>query len=189
MKINLKVVSMTLKFALLGVMAFAYVACDTDKISYDEVFEHTSASYAKECNTFKRRSHSKYKDGEFMSPTELNRREKGLIGACVYKEYATDEDDEFRLYTLCLANYNLNRSKCYKEIQERRRKSKESLKKFCYASKEPREEEKTGFVKIDKDGSFLIDNKYKVLVIVESAEYNEKGYCTQKEIYKLVKKE
>ncbi len=27
MKINLKVVSMTLKFALLGVVAFAYVAC------------------------------------------------------------------------------------------------------------------------------------------------------------------
>ena len=76
MKINLKVVSMTLKLALLGVVAFAYVACDTDKIGYNEVFEHTSTSYAKECNTFKRRSHSKYRDGEFISPTELNRREK-----------------------------------------------------------------------------------------------------------------
>lgn len=31
MKINLKVVSMTLKFALLGVVAFAYVACGEGK--------------------------------------------------------------------------------------------------------------------------------------------------------------
>ena len=77
-------------------------------------------------------------------------------------------------------------------IKKADKEIKERFKKSCYASEEPREEYRTGFKKIDKDGSLLIDNKYRVLTIVESAEYKEEkdeSYCIKREIYKLVKKE
>lgn len=51
MKINLKVVSMTLKFALLGVMAFAYVACGEGKTKMskqmDEWYEEGLEEFVK----------------------------------------------------------------------------------------------------------------------------------------------
>ena len=196
MKTKIKFVSMTLKVAIFGVAVWAFTGCDTDKISYNEIFEHTSHSYEDSCNTTKRGgswmgghyfSNSRYQDGEFISPSELNRQEKGLIGACTYKEKIVKWDEQVtKLRDSYYYKYGLDGiKKADKEIKER-------FKKSCYASEEPREEYRTGFKKIDKDGSLLIDNKYRVLTIVESAEYKEEkdeSYCIKREIYKLVKKE
>ena len=184
---------MTFKVALLSVAVWAFTGCDTDKISYNEIFEHTSLFYEVSCNTTKRgkdllgNRYYRYRDGKFISPSELNRQEKGLIGACTYKEKFDKWDEQAtKLRDSYYYKYGLDGiEKADKEIKER-------FKKSCYASEEPREKYRTGFKKIDKDGSLLIDNKYRVLTIVESAEYKEEkdeSYCIKREIYKLVKKE
>lgn len=77
MKINLKVVSMTLKFALLGVMAFAYVACGEGKTKMskqmDEWYEEGLEEFVKD---------------EYLIKPDNNASSREIFGAVLYFKIA-----------------------------------------------------------------------------------------------------
>lgn len=102
--------------------------------------------------------------GKFILPSELADEEKGLIGVCEYTRKAWFSTNVFNLG--------------YKN---------DEIKSEC---KTGHSESNTGLYKADrKSGTLLIENKYKVITIVESAEYSEskggQGICKKREIYKL----
>lgn len=154
-----------IKCLVFGFVAVGFVACDSisgvfDKFSYDEVFEAASKNMWEMCS-FRNEYVDGIKDCKCIPPSELADEEKGLIGACEYTKKA---------------GWNLELG--YKN---------DELKKEC---KTGQSEGYTGANKIDeKSGAWLIENKYKVITIVESAEYSEnkdgQGLCKKREIYKL----
>lgn len=159
---------MRLKCLALGFVAVGFVACDSisgvfDKFSYDEVFEGVSYKKRRFCVECE---HALLgidgTCGKFIPPSELADEEKGLIGVCEYTRKAW--------FSSWYLEYNNDKiqSKC----------------------KTGQEEDYTGLSKVDeKSGTLLIENKYKVITIVESAEYSEskggQGICKIRKIYKL----
>lgn len=158
-----------IKCFLLGFVAVGFVGCDSvsgvfDKFSYDEVFEGVSYNIWKMCDFKSEYVVDSVKDSKFIPPSKLADEEKGLIGACEWTEKAGYSTNAFNLG--------------YKN---------DELKKEC---KTGQSESNTGLYKADrKSGTLLIENKYKVITIVESAEYSEnkdgQGLCKIREIYKL----
>lgn len=157
-----------IKYLLLGFVAMGFVGCDSisgvfDKFSYDEVFEGVSYDKWRYCAECKKSPLDTYGTcGKFIPPSELADEEKGLIGVCEYTREAW------------LSSFDL----WWKN---------DELKEKC---KTGQEEYYTGLRKVDeKSGTLLIENKYKVITIVESAEYSEskggRGLCKKREIYKL----
>lgn len=154
----------------MGFVAMGFVACDSvsgvfDKFSYDEVFEDVSETEREICS-----DRQYIKQGKFIPPSELTDEEKGLIGACEW----TDKAPIANIFEI--AN---GRDQHYK--------NKAFEKEKC---KTGQSERKHGLYKVDKkSGAFLLENKYKVITIVESAEYGVdkrgQGFCKKREIYKL----
>lgn len=157
-----------IKCLVMGFMCVGFVGCDSvsgvfDKFSYDEVFEGVSDNKWKMCS-FRNEYVDGIKDCKCIPPSKLADEEKGLIGACEWTKKAGYSTNAF--------NFG------YKN---------DELKKEC---KTGQSESNTGLYKADrKSGTLLIENKYKVITIVESAEYSEnkdgQGLCKKREIYKL----
>lgn len=139
-----------------------------DKFSYDEVFKSVSRNVRESCAECK---HNVFGSdgtcGKFIPPSELN-NEKGLIGVCEWTKFAQ--------FSLNVFNFG------YKN---------DEIKIEC--TTKPSEWE-TGLRKIDESsGALLIENKYKVVKIVESAEYDVgeygQGFCKKYEVYKLKRRQ
>lgn len=160
-----------IKCLLLGFVAMGFVACDSvsgmfDKFSYDEVFNEVIDRKWSFCAICKKTVFGTTDGtcGKFILPSELADEEKGLIGACEYTRKAWFSTNAFNLG--------------YKN---------DEIKRECTTGQS---EDYTGLRKVDKkSGTLLIENKYKVITIVESAEYSEskdgQGICKKREIYKL----
>lgn len=158
-----------IKCLVIGFVAMGFVACDSvsgvfDKFSYDEVFEGASRIRRQNCVECEPIWRTFGTCGKFIPPSELADEEKGLIGACEYTKKAESKYWDYG----------------YKN---------DELKKEC---KTGQSESGTAVSKVDKkSGAWLIENKYKVITIVESAEYRVgkgqygQGFCKIREIYKL----
>lgn len=153
----------TIKCLVLGFMAMGFVACDSisavfDKFSYDEVFDKVSYYKRIGCIDI---------DSKFTPPSELADEEKGLIGACEY-----------------ISRAKFNTKALYEGYGEYYKN--DELKHEC---KTGQSEDYTELMKVDeKSGALLKENKYKVITIVELAEYSEKngqGFCKIRKVYKL----
>ena len=151
-----------IKCLALGFVAVGFVGCDSisgvfDKFSYYEVFEEVSKNERKYCVRCEKNAFGTYGTcGKFIPPSELADEEKGLIGACEYTRKAWFSTNVFNLG--------------YKNGE---------IKVEC---KTGQKEGSTGLNKVDEQsGVLLIENKYKVITIVESAEYSEskggQGIC------------
>ncbi len=174
-----KIVSIILKSAFMGVALLVLAGCERDKISFEEVFAFVSKDYSRYCRGMVDNNRWKYKKSEFIPPSELESKEKGLIGACIYEETPNITDS-----IVWGRHYSETRLKSSKERND-------ELKAMCSVSEEPRRA-KTGFYKMDKDGALLIDNKYEVIETIDRAEFklDKRGsICTKREVYKLVKRE
>lgn len=137
-----------------------YISGVFDKFSYDEVFEGVSDSIENWCHTGKFNEKSK-----FIPPNELTYKENGLIGVCEYIQLSEDWYGDYTLYDVHLASesdWDIDDCLNYK------------LKQECKQGKES--ESRTGY-------------KYKIVKIVESAEYGEdkrgRGFCKKREVFKL----
>ena len=160
-----------IKCLLLGFIMVGFVGCDKvagvfDNFSYDEIFEYVSEDKKRLCRELGTVSNYDYGvnikyNYEFIPPSELADEDKGLIGVCVYtKEYSSITGN----------------------IQY-----VDSLKRGCTTETK---ESYTGLSKIDKkSGALLIENKHKVITIVESAEFSMKDkyteQCKRRVVYKL----
>lgn len=156
-----------IKCLLLGFVMVGFVGCDKvagvfDNFSYDEIFEYVSEDKERLCSELGtvREFYSgraiKY-NYEFIPPSELADKDKGLIGVCVYTK------ESGALFGI------------------------DELKREC---KTETKESYTGLSKIDKkSGALLIENKHKVITIVESAEFSMQdkytGQCKRRVVYKL----
>lgn len=172
-------IQILLKSLLLGIVVLVLAGCERDKISFEEVFAFVSKVYSRSCRGMVDNNGWKYKKSEFIPPSELESKEKGLIGACIYEETPNITDS-----IVWGRKYSERRLKSSKEMND-------ELKAMCSVSKEPRIA-KTGFYKMDKDGALLIDNKYKIIETIDRAEFklDKRGsICTKREVYKLVKRE
>lgn len=148
-----------------------------DGLSYDEIFEEVSSSTEEWCHT------GKFNEkGKFIPASELQYEENGLIGVCEYiqlsenwyGDYALPYYFDFKDITDYCLNYE--------------------LKQECKQGKES--ESYTGLLRLIvgddiKNARGWIDNKYKIVRIVESAEYCEdkrgKGFYKKREVFKLKK--
>ena len=161
-----------IKCLLLGFVMVGFVGCDKvagmfDNFSYDEIFEYVSENKKRLCRELGTISNYDYGvnikyNYKFIPPSELTDKDKGLIGVCVYTKESSSG-----------ASYGM-------QVVDR-------FKREC---KTETKESYTGFSKIDKkSGALLIENKYKVITIVESAEFSMKDkyteQCKRRVVYKL----
>ncbi|MGX3012107.1 hypothetical protein ACWIUD_11230 [Helicobacter sp. 23-1044] len=161
-----------IKCLLLGFVMVGFVGCDKvagmfDKFSYDEIFEYVSENKKHLCSELG--TVREFYSGrvieynyEFIPPSELTDEDKGLIGVCIY----TKESSSGGVYGMQVVD------------------------RFKGECKTETTESYTGFSKIDKkSGALLIENKHKVITIVESAEFSMKnkyrGQCKRRVVYKL----
>lgn len=149
------------KCLLLGFVMVGFVGCDSVSGVFDKFNYDEIFEYVSKGKRYDCSIDFNRRSHKFIEPSELADNDKGLIGACVYTEVAHGG-----LYGM---------STVYKLETECKTGTREDI---------------TGLSKIDeKSGAWIFENKYKVVTIVESAEFSMegkyKGICKKRKVYKL----